>query len=469
MGADPRLHDAAVPSLTATPAQAANIARVLSTLGAAAATPAANVLIAGSVDNFLLERSTFSDFGAGVLAVGEGVPTLLGVPVNGTSFSAPQVAGLASYLWLLSPELRNRPARDTVAAIKANASNGLVIDGVAIADGLINAYATVLSLDETVAVTPSSAKIRLAILDVAGQVDAGGTVIGDGRFDLADLQAFRAVYLDASGAPIEPTTRTYSRFDLNGDGFTSGSRTTRMDLDPRGSTRFGAPQLGDVSATVAGVARSFNEQAVTDAGALCFFASSALYSGTDLAARDALLAELCAAAPRQPAQFAGAVTLEAVTSNVRLTLRTRYDLSVTAEVDTDGIIVLRSLSGSGSETYTYASDALFNCGVSGELAGNRPPESESGTVTGGSGLGILDGSATDQAVIAPRVEGTKVSNSCSGGVWTNTSRASSGSLGSFKGTAVVAGGVTVALDFNANFTDVFGKRTVTTGRLQRSP
>jgi hypothetical protein len=301
-----------LPSLTATPLQAIQVERTLFTLGAAATTPTANVLVVGSVDNFLLDRSAFSDFGASVLAVGEGVPTLLGVPVNGTSFSAPQVAGLASYLWLLSPELRNRPARDTIAAIKANASNGLVVDGVAIADGLINAYSTVLSLDEPVPVTPSTAKIRLAMLDVAGQVDAGGNVIGDGRFDLTDLQAYRASYLDAVGTPIEPTTRDYSRFDLNGDGFTGGSRTTRMDLDPSGSTRFGAPELNSFNRQFAGVAVTYNELAVTDAKVLCFYATSALYTGTDLAARDELLSELCpavAVSAQLPNPIAGPQTL----------------------------------------------------------------------------------------------------------------------------------------------------------------
>jgi hypothetical protein len=38
-----------------------------------------------------------------------------------------------------------------------------------------------------------------------------------------------------------------------------------------------------------------NETAVTDAQALCFYALGALYSGTDTAARDALLAEVCPA------------------------------------------------------------------------------------------------------------------------------------------------------------------------------
>jgi hypothetical protein len=284
-----------LPSLTATAADMANIARVLTNLGQSATVRAENVAIVGSVENLLLQRSDFSDPGAPLLAVGEGIPTLLGAPAKGTSFSSPQVAALAAYLWMLSPELRNRPARDTVAAIKANASNGLIIDGVTIADGLINAYASVLSLDEAAPVTPSTARVRLAILDVAGAIDGGGNVIGDGRFDLADLQAYRASYLDAAGAPIEPTTRTYSRFDLNGDGFTGGSRTTRMDLDPSGSTRFGAPELNSFNRPFAGVAVTYNELAVTDAKALCFYATSALYTGTDLAARDELLSELCPA------------------------------------------------------------------------------------------------------------------------------------------------------------------------------
>jgi hypothetical protein len=283
------------PSLTATTAQLSNIARVLDNLGQSSAPRAPNVLIAGSVDNLLLQRSAFSDPGAHVLAVGEGIPTLLGIPKDGTSYSAPQVAALAAYLWLLSPELRTRPARDTAALIQATASNGLLIDGVSIADGLINAYASVLSLDEAAPVTPSTARVRLAILDVAGSIDAGGNVVGDGRFDLADLQAYRASYLDAAGTPIEPTIRDHGRFDLNGDGFTGGSRTTRMDLDPSGSTRFGAPELNSFSRQFAGVAVTYNELAVTDAKVLCFYATSALYTGTDLAARDESLSELCPA------------------------------------------------------------------------------------------------------------------------------------------------------------------------------
>lgn len=297
-----------LPSLTATAADVANIARVLANLGQASAPRAANVLVAGSVEPFLLQRSAFSEPGAPVLAVGEGIPTLLGIPKNGTSYAVPQVAALAAYLWMLSPDLRAQPIQDTVSAIQANASNGLVVDGVNIADGLINAYASVLSLDRTSALSAASAPMRLAVLDVTG----------DGAFNLADLQAYHAAYISA-GTPREPSVRDYSRHDLNGDGFTGGSRTTRMDLDPNGSTRFGAPQLTTLDGQIDNVAVTYNEQAISDAQALCFFATSALYSGSDVAARDALLKELCPTAPA-PARsiWLGEVTVSTISGGESL-------------------------------------------------------------------------------------------------------------------------------------------------------
>ena len=177
-------------------------------------------MIVGSIDsNFL--PSGFSRPGADVFAVGEGIPTLIGVPTLGTSFSAPQVAALASYLWILSPELRARPVLDTIGAIKANADS----------DGIINAYATILSLDEPVPVTPTSARVRLAILDVDD----------DGDFDLPNIQAFHAAYVDAgvpgSRARKTMAASTSTATDSEGQqGHAYGHRST-------GSARFGARLL----------------------------------------------------------------------------------------------------------------------------------------------------------------------------------------------------------------------------------
>src|SRR5438552_4129109 len=79
--------------------------------------PAGNVLIVGSTTRGRafddLVASDFSNAasevypGPDLFAVGEQIFTLGGLD-QGTSFAAPQVAGLASYLWLLSPDLRNR-------------------------------------------------------------------------------------------------------------------------------------------------------------------------------------------------------------------------------------------------------------------------------------------------------------------------------------------------------------------------
>jgi hypothetical protein len=231
-------------------------------------------MIVGSMDDSL-KGSAFSDPGADVLAVGEGIPTLGGVPTRGTSVAAPQVAGLAAYLWMLSPELQARPVQDTIAAIGANASRAV--------NGIIDAYATVLSLDVPAPPTPATARVRLAILDADE----------DGDFDLGDLQAFHDAYVSSAGVLVEPTARDDSRYDLNGDGFTGGIREGPMDLDPTGSRQFGKPVLTDVSAVVDGLDLTFSESAITDAAALCYYANTELFTGGELDLRDALVSDLC--------------------------------------------------------------------------------------------------------------------------------------------------------------------------------
>lgn len=86
---------------------------------------AENVLITGSSKKPSspvgdeLEESIFSDISPDLWAIGEGKFSFANW-LEGTSYSAPQVAGLASYMWLLSPDLRSRPSIDTRQAILAN-------------------------------------------------------------------------------------------------------------------------------------------------------------------------------------------------------------------------------------------------------------------------------------------------------------------------------------------------------------
>jgi hypothetical protein len=247
--------------------------------------PAENVLIVGSTSNEqtfdLLQPSCFSCSGSHVSAVGEGVPGLANKTFTGTSFATPQVAGLASYLWLLSPQLRFIDAKFTKQAILENAHT--IPSGVKV----IDAYSTVLSLDEAKLPTVNNSPVRFAILDVNG----------DGVFDHQDL----LIHLQngvTNAAPVKGSSPDYGRSDLNGDGFTGGSSNTeRFDLDRDGSTQFGRAVFDlAIPQIIEGAPMPFNELSLTDKDILCYYAYSELYSKDPaaVAARTAILGDACA-------------------------------------------------------------------------------------------------------------------------------------------------------------------------------
>ena len=243
------------------------------TLPAAVGGAAANVLITGSAKNECAAhnpqactKSDFSDGGHHVLAIGEELtrfiqPTGLPLPavMQGTTYAAPQVSGLAAYLWALDPNLKNsQPASVTKRAIEENTLG---------VEGFVDAYAAILSLDAALTPSPGTAQVRNAILDV----DQSGS------FDAADVEAYLQMYIDASGEELSSGTQDHSRYDLNGDGITGGPTTSRFDLDRVGSTQYGAAQYGEVEQAVAGTDYHFNENSVTDMDILCFYAGSALF------------------------------------------------------------------------------------------------------------------------------------------------------------------------------------------------
>lgn len=246
-----------LPILTASSAEKQVFEQYMHALGVDTNGPADNVLIVGSTipgRSFdLLEESSFSNSGPDLYAVGEHVFTFGGF-TQGTSFAAPQVAGLASYLWLLSPDLRNRPVSDTREAILAN-TRGI---------GVIDAYASALSLDGDTLPTTVNAPVRLALLDLDN----------NGKFDENDLSTF----LDKlfTGDDTKPD---YSRFDLNGDGFTGGPTGEHFDLDRIGSTQYGQTDYSTVMQTIEGETISFDESDLTDLQILCYYAYSDLYKG----------------------------------------------------------------------------------------------------------------------------------------------------------------------------------------------
>jgi hypothetical protein len=283
------------PSLAATPEEALALAQDIEARGLHLIDPADNVLVAGSTTGLppfpieprrlrsLLTESVFSNADPDVMAVGERVlvvcPAGVCTVTQGTSFAAPQVAGLASYLWLLSPELRSLPAAVMAEAIAANVflDSGLP---------LIDAYAAALSLDAADLPDAAGAPVRRALLDVND----------DGAFDQQDLALFVARFFDPqTGQEVQPTEHDFSRYDLNGDGFTGGPRRDRFDLDRVGSVRFGPTLYSMVNQSIAGRFVTYDETELTDLDILCYHAYSALYtSAVQGDQRGTLLAGKCA-------------------------------------------------------------------------------------------------------------------------------------------------------------------------------
>jgi hypothetical protein len=275
------------PNLTATGDEAASLAELVQALGMDSVGRADNVLITGATTNAAhakdVEQTEFSDRLPDVAATGEDVCSVereddgYCTKIEGTSFSSPQVAGLASYLWLLSPDLRDRPAQIARRAIRENArlDRGKNV-------WIIDAYASVLSLDQAVPPTPETAPMRFALLNV----------VEDDVFDEKDVELYLQHYFDRDGEPLE--SDDCGRFDLNGDCITGGDHTERFDLDLVGSEQYGYSDYKGFTKQIEGRTMFFDEHALADRQILCYYAYSPDFYRGDVTRRKDLLQDKCA-------------------------------------------------------------------------------------------------------------------------------------------------------------------------------
>lgn len=229
----------------------------------------------GCASNRSIMGGTLSAMGSSVWSFGDclvpaatGCQTYRSDPhasfLSGTSMATPQAAGLAAYLWGVNPNL-------SVSNVMDIMFNTAVADTSRTTPGfncheerpqqVIDAYAAVLAA--------GAGNARLALLDVNG----------DGAFDHHDLEIIIDSLQQRNGA------LDYSRFDLNGDGFTGGEGTDRFDLDMNG-------QHTVIWESLEGEYVSFDERYLTDMDVLCYNAYSDLYEG-DQTERLELLFGLC--------------------------------------------------------------------------------------------------------------------------------------------------------------------------------
>jgi hypothetical protein len=278
--------------------------------------------------------------GGGLSAVGTGVTSLqsplLGVfeADGGTSSAAPQVAGLAAYLWSLDPAQTpdQLVARLTATARAVASPGGDARCQSAAPAPAIDAYAAVLAADR-----PGRTPVRSALLDVA---DATGQESPDGQFDEHDLAAYANAFDTANGA------LDFGRYDLNGDGHTGGAGIGRFDL----TTDRPAAWTDTATQTLLTLPVRFDETKATDPQVLCFNANSSLYTG-DPAVLDQFDAERCMPPLDLTAAFPSTVTTGA---NAALTIHLRRpDFLVGGQpIGQEGVRLELAVSGGSIDTVT---------------------------------------------------------------------------------------------------------------------
>ena len=155
---------------------------------------------------------------------------------TGTSMAAPQIAGTASFMFALRPDLS---ASAIVSKLIETATKGC---GIAPA---LDAYAAILSLDDQISSTVRTTLIK-------GTKD-------DKKINSTDVERFLRKYFPTYYGDSATTGElNFSEFDLNGDGRTGGANSIEVAALPGGA-----------------------QESLTDFQMLCRIAKSDLFESTD--------------------------------------------------------------------------------------------------------------------------------------------------------------------------------------------
>ncbi len=204
---------------------------------------------------------------------------------SGSSMAAPLVTATAAYLWALKPDLSPQILKQRLINTAEPVALNDFAQECALAitpQPFLDTYRTILTGDSPASLNNidlPAGRIRGTILDVA---DSSGNEGSNEQFDEKDIENFLLIFDTQNTAD----KLDYSRYDLNGDGWTGGSKSTAFDLDMDRVIE------QHVTQSIGGKNVEFDESALSDEGILCYYAYSNLYTGdTDI--RDNLIGNQC--------------------------------------------------------------------------------------------------------------------------------------------------------------------------------
>lgn len=206
--------------------------------------------------------------------------------MNGTSMAAPQVAGLVASMMAIRPQWNLSDIKYQIESVRTHTEN---CPGDA---PMIDAYAALLALDRSY----NDAPVRTALLKPAAVTVGAGEQF---RYDDA-LLFLRAFFPIHYGLPARPVTPDFSRFDLNGDGYTGGLLPAAFPLRMSRSNAPFSPQSVDAYPRGMPLSTPIAESGATDFEILCYYVNSALMADSERARVDGELARISAVRPNDP-------------------------------------------------------------------------------------------------------------------------------------------------------------------------
>lgn len=186
---------------------------------------------------------------------------------TGTSMAAPQVAGLVAWMISVRPQW-------ALSLIKYRIQNVRVRDDCPGQTPMVDAYAAMLALDRSI----DDAPVRTALLKQRADMVRAGD-----QFDYADALAFLTRFFpERYNMPVRVDLPDFSRYDLNGDGYTGGPRKAPFDVQFNGvNAPFNPTSVTAYPYNAVRLDTPIDESQVSDFEILCYYVHSPLMTEFD--------------------------------------------------------------------------------------------------------------------------------------------------------------------------------------------